>query len=81
MRKKEDQQITCLLQVQSKGFKTRDGRNKLLLVALDALDGDDALGELISLLLQRGLGLGGLLLGVFGSALLGVDGEGGGRGF
>lgn len=71
---------THLLQIQTKRLETDDGRDKLLLVPLDALDGDDARGELGGLLLLRGLGLGGLLLGVLGRSLLGVDGEGRGRG-
>ena len=66
---------TCLLQIQPKGLQANDGSDKLLLVALNALDGDDALGELVGLLGLGGLGLGGLLLGVPGSALLGFEGE------
>jgi len=72
---------THLLQLQSKGLEADDGRDKLLLVALDALDGDDALCELVGLFRLGGLGLGRLLLGVLGGALLGLDGEGSGGGF
>ncbi len=72
---------THLLQLQSKGLEADDGRDKLLLVALDALDGDDALCELVGLFRLGGLGLGRLLLGVLGGALLCLDGEGSGGGF
>ena len=65
---------THLLQLQSKGLEADDGRDKLLLVPLDALDGDDALGELVGLFRLGGFGLGGLLLSVLCGALLGVDG-------
>ena len=66
----------CLLEVQSKVLQPNDGRHKLFLIALDALDGDDALGELVGVLRLGGFGLGGLLLSVPSGALLGVDGEG-----
>lgn len=65
-----------LLEVQPESLQPDDGRNELLLVALDPLDGDDAVGQLVGVLLLGGLGLGGLLLGVLGGALLGIDREG-----
>ena len=70
-----------LLQVQPESLETGHGGYKLLLVPLDALDGYDALGELVGLLLLGGLGAGGLLLGVLRGALLGLEGERGCRGF
>ena len=56
----------------------------LALVALDALDDDFGGGALLGLARFGGFGFGGLFLGVFFGALLGVDGEGGevlGEGF
>jgi hypothetical protein len=73
--------VTDLLQIQPKSLQPRHGRDELALVALDALDGDDAVGELVGVLLLGGLGFGGLLGGVLGGALLGGHGQGGGRGF
>lgn len=66
---------THLLEIQVERLETRHGRDVFALVALDALDGDDAVGDLVGVL---GLGLCGLrrlLLCVLGGALLGVDGE------
>lgn len=61
--------------------KTLDSRDKLFLVSLDPLNGDDARGQLGGLLLLRGLGLGSLLLRVLGGSLLGIDRERRGGGF
>lgn len=70
-----------LLQLQVESLEAYHGRDELLLVTLDTLDGDDALGELVGVLLLGGLGFGGLLLGVLGSSFLGLDGQRGSRGF
>lgn len=64
-----------LLEVEVEGLEPRDGRDVLALVALDSLDGDDAGGALVGLLLLSGLGLGRLLQGVLLGALLGLDRE------
>lgn len=72
---------THLLQLQPERLQPADGRHILALVALDPLDGHDAVGQLVGLLGLGGLGLCGLLLGVLCGALLGGDRERGGRGF
>lgn len=64
-----------LLEVEVEGLEPRDGRDVLALVALDSLDGDDACGALVGLLLLGGLGLGRLLQGVLLGTLLGLDRE------
>lgn len=63
-----------LFQVEAKGLEADDGGDELLLVTLDALDGDDAVGQLVGLLRLGCLGFGGLLLRVLGGALLRLDG-------
>lgn len=64
-----------LLELQVEGLEARDGRDVLALVSLDALDGDDARGTLVGLLLLGGLGLCRLLLRVLLGPLLGLDRE------
>ena len=63
-----------LLQVEAEGLQARHGGDVLPLIPLDALYRDDAIGHLVGLFLLGLLGLGGFLLGVFGSPLLGFDG-------
>lgn len=72
--------LTDLLQLEIEGFQAGHSRHELLLVSLDALDDDGAVRALVGLLRLGGLSLGGLLLGVLLGALLGFDGQRGGRG-
>ena len=64
-----------LLQIEVEGLEPGHGGDELPLVALDALDGDDAVGDAGGVLLLRLLGLGSLLLRVLGGALLRLDGQ------
>lgn len=63
-----------LFQLQAKGLQSDDCRHELLLVPLDTLNGDDAVGHLVGLLRLGGLGLCSLFLCIFGGPLLRFDG-------
>lgn len=78
---RETGEYAHLLQVQVESLKSRHRGHMLLLIPLDALDDDEARGQLVGLLLDGRGGLVGLLNGVLRCALLGFDGEGGCRGF
>ena len=67
-------------ELEPKCLETGHRRDKFALVPLDPLDRYDTVGELVGLLLLGRLGLGCLLLGVLGRALLCLEREGSGGG-
>ena len=67
--------VLYLFQIQVERLEPGHRGDVLALVALDALDGDDTVGDLVGVLLLGLCGLCRLLLGVFCRALLRVEGE------
>ena len=74
------QLLADFFEIEAKGLEAGDAGDVFALVALDAADGDFGGGELLGRAAQGQGRFGFFFGGVFGGALLGVRGEGGGCG-